>query len=413
MRMVYFAGLLAMTFMCALPGRAHAGTVQCQVPNLFAQACQVDPTLDPAALCNDGTVPVFWYRPGSGAGANTWVIWLQGGSECDDQPSCALRASKSGASTTMSSNGFTADQGQGIISPKSSINPALYNATTVLLHYCSSDTWAGNKAGSGLPFNPNDSTTWSFQGRRIAIAQMRSIAELVPAFAQATKVILGGDSSGGVGITLTVNDLLPLVPAAATKVFVNDAGFSLDIGQFYNGGKPTYVYPGHPNAFETQVTQRLLYWNARGDAVCDAAAITATDHQNCYDTAYVLQHGFITLPSYVAISLLDTAQITLQLCPTNYGYCPVQTNPAKPGGIYATNFGTAMAAKVTGTGTQAAYSSYAPDFYTHVILNSDTAFVTAEQFPGGGLAPRDAFDAWLANPTGPVTTYIGNAPGVN
>jgi hypothetical protein len=412
MRLLGAAGLLVMAAIWCTPHAALAAKPKCQ-PALLdnERACSVDPTLDRTALCNDGSVPAFWYRPGAGSGANTWLIWLGGGGACDSQSSCAVEVAEKGSNFIISSKGFEPTPGNGIMSDNPNTNPMLYNANMVYLHYCSSDSWAGDTVGTGK-FNVNNSDTWHFEGRRIAITQIKSIGELLPAIENAAEIILGGDSSGGIGVTEVANDLLPLLPAAATKLLVNDAGFSLDIGQYDVSAGAPYVYPDHPNSFETNVSQRLAYWNGRGDAVCDAAATTPRQHVNCYNSSYILQYGFIAVPSFVAQSQLDPAQITQELCPLQFGVCPVSHDPATPPGIYATQFGVEMAAAVVGAGTPAAYTAYSPDVYTHVILNKDPEFNTPHQFPQGLLTPSEVFDAWLANPTATRVTYIGNAPGV-
>ena len=397
---------------CA-PTTAHAAGVTCSAPVTYgAEACYIDTAIDPQALCNDGTVPAFWYRPGIGAGVNQWVIWLQGGGTCDDQTSCTQRGTKVQAARELTSNGFAATPGQGLISPKPSMNPSLHEANTVLIHYCTSDSWTGNHLAT-VPWDPRNSLTgWNFDGRRVALAAVKSVAELAPSLASATQIILGGDSSGGIGVVLTFNDIVPLLPAGASKLLTSDAGFTLDIGQFDKTLPAPYIYQGHPNLFETDIQTRLSYWNARGDAVCDAKAVSRQQHADCDDTSYVLQHGFITVPTFVSISLLDEAQVTDQLCPSLYGFCPTPSNPSSQPGIYAAAFAQRMAVRVQGTGTQAIYTAYSPDQYLHVITNLDSTFPTPYQFPSGNIAPRDAFDAWLANPTGPRQIYLGNGPGV-
>jgi hypothetical protein len=411
MRVLATLGLLVAAVWMA-PHAALAAKPKCQALTISdARACSVDPTLDKDAVCNDGTTPAFWYRLGSGSGKNVWVIWLGGGGACDSQASCQVEAAETGSNFIVSSKGFEPTPPQGILSNVASINPMLYNANAVYLHYCSSDSWAGDIQGVGA-FDLNNSATWDFEGRRVAISQIKSIGELFSSFADAKEIILGGDSSGGIGVTEVANDLLPLLPTQATKLLVNDAGFSLDIGEFDQAVGAPYVYEGHPNAFESDVYARLLYWNARGDAVCSANATTVVQRVNCYNSSYILQHGFIKVPSFVAQSQIDPAQVTQELCPAEFGVCPVSHVATTPQGMYATAFGVQMAAAVLGTGTAAPYTGYSPDVYIHVLLNKNPEFNTPHQFPQGAITPSQALDAWLANPTAPRTTYIATGPGV-
>ena len=270
MKFTMIAGLVTL----ACIGFAHpslAATPRCS-DAAGIKTCYIDPTLDPKAVCNDGSLPMFWYRPGTGRGATRWMIWLQGGSDCFDQRSCALRASAPATRPLLTSDGFAANPGMGLMSASHDDNPSLYNANMVFVHYCSSDTWAGDRGTEVGVYVPELAFTWQFRGRRIAVAAVRSIRELLPAIDFASQVILGGTSAGGVGVTLTANDLLPLLPHGVPVLLINDAGFALHIGEFRISAPAPYVFEGHPNAFETQVAARLSYWHGRGDKVCDAAA---------------------------------------------------------------------------------------------------------------------------------------------
>jgi hypothetical protein len=407
---------VASTFLLGLllPGLARAAVNCSSTKAVGAYTCSIDPTFDPTALCNDGTLPAFWWRPGYGSGISTWVIWLQGGVGCVNQVSCAQRAADPVTAPLITSNGFTAtlEEAQGVLSPAPGQNPALYSANEVMLHYCSSDSWSGNQAGVGS-FDPNNPATWSFKGRPIALAAVQSIAELAPGFATASRVILGGSSAGGQGATITANDLLPLLPAGAQVLLVNDAGFTLDIGQYDSAIPAPYVYPGHPNAFETAAKSGLALWNGRGDAICDAAAQTPQQRMLCFFSDYVLQNGYIALPTFVAESQLDTGQMPNDLCPQNYGMCNVPHNPLSTKGQYATQWGVQMQADVIGANTEAAYTAFTPNEYLHIMLQDTALFQTQFKVQEGRQSPQDALDAWLADPTAPRIVTIGTGPGVD
>jgi hypothetical protein len=405
-------GAGALAALIAAPGRAHAA-VACGTPNAAgAAACFIDPKLDPKALCNDGTLPMFWIRPGSGVGASRWIIWLQGGGHCTDQPSCAQRAATPGTASLITSNGFAATAGIGVISSSASENPVMYNANTVNIHYCSSDDWTGAYSSTSA-FNPNDPTTWNFQGRRIALAAINSLRELEPSFAFAAFIVFGGTSAGGEGATLVANDVLPLLPPAPTILLANDAGFANDIGQFDASAPSPYIYAGEPNAFFTNFQNAINLWHGRGDAKCAATAGTLQQQINCYNSALVLQQGYITLPSFVAESQIDSAQVSDEICPSLYGDCAVPHNPASQQGVYTTAFGQAMASQLTGAGTKAAYWVTSPDAYMHVILQDDAQFIAAYTTATGSVTPRDQWDAWLNDPRGPRTLSLGTGPGVH
>jgi hypothetical protein len=404
----------AVVLLCAgIPARARAA-VKCGAETAGGYTCSVDPTLDATALCNDGTLPAFWWRPGFGPGATIWVIWLQGGQECIDQASCAARAVAPNTAPLITSNGFSATSFEevGVLSPAQSENPVLYDANEVMLHYCSSDDWQGNQPAAGS-FNPNLTATWNYKGRAIAQVSIRSIGEAAPAFKAASRVILGGSSAGGEGMTNLTNDLLPLLPAAAQVLLVNDAGFLLDYGQFDANVRAPYVYPGHPNSDENGASEGLALWHGRGDAKCDAAAQTQQQHVNCYFSSYVLENGYVRVPIFVAESQLDTAQLTSNLCPQLDGMCNLPHDPSSQQGVYATGFGVQMKANLVGAGTKAAYSAFSPDEYMHIMLQDDTQFVTAVPVGAAMITPQTALDSWLAAPTAPRVLTFGTGPGVD
>ena len=393
------------------PGRAQAA-VQCGAPDQTGSyVCSIDPALDPAALCNDGSVPKFWVRPGSGVGAANWVIWLQGGGDCADQTACAERAGNIKTARLLTSRGFHATLGYGVLSATGAINPNLFNANTVMVHYCSSDDWSGAYTPTAA-FKASDPTTWYFQGRRIALAVINSMNELNLGFSNASLIVLGGSSAGGIGITVDANDILPILPPAHTVLLANDAGFTIDVGQFDITQPPPYMATDTPTAFDVDYTNALSLWHGRGDAKCAAAAATTQQSVACYSTALVLQNNDITVPVFVAESQIDEAQIVRQLCPTIFGQCPVPTNPAWAPGQYATAFGVKMAAALIGSGTAAQYGVASPDVYEHEILDNPETFVDAFAIPGGTTTVRDVWNAWFANVTGPRVVVIGNAPGV-
>ena len=237
----------------------------------------------------------------------------------------------------------------------------------------------------------------------------------MPALGQATEILIGGSSAGGVGATINVNALLALLPQlpAGKILFANDAGFALDIGQYVPSQPAPYAYSGHPNAFEMALPMRLAFWNGSGDTVCLETATTPDEVTACYDTAYVLDNGYIALPSFVAESQLDSAQTNDQICPEGSPQtCKISHNPKSKEGIYETYFATQMATALTASGTPAAFSFYSPDYIEHIILNSTKAFTLSTSFPDGPHTAQQVFDSWLMDPTGPRITLLGNGPGV-
>ena len=225
----------------------------------------------------------------------------------------------------------------------------------------------------------------------------------------ATQIVLGGSSSGGIGIAVTANDILPELPPAPDIRLVEDAGFAMNIGQFDQTAPAPYVYAGHPDAFDALFEAGMALWGGWGDSVCAAAAQTPQDQVACY-SSNIFRKGYIQLPSFVAESQLDTPQLSDELCAQDNGNCALPHDPQSPQGMYATAFALSMAATLAGDAASA-YSVFSPDTYLHVML-SNAAFTRPFAFASGTLTPRDVFDAWLQSDGSLRIVALGTGPGV-
>ena len=93
-------------------------------------------------MCLDGSPPGYYMRPGTGDGANKWVLHLMGGGWCLSSEDCFNRST-----TTFGSTAFwpqTLDF-TGIFSNDEDINPDLYNWNAVFVIYCDGGSFAGDK----------------------------------------------------------------------------------------------------------------------------------------------------------------------------------------------------------------------------------------------------------------------------
>ena len=92
------------------------------------------------ATCLDGTPYGVYFSPGSGSGANKWVIYFQGGGWCYDEMDCWGRSngnlgSSKGWGPTMSAGG--------LVSTNNETNPLFGNANHLLLPYCDGNSFSG------------------------------------------------------------------------------------------------------------------------------------------------------------------------------------------------------------------------------------------------------------------------------
>lgn len=354
----------------------------------------------PGAVCNDGTPGIYYIRRASPASGN-WLFYLQGGSACTSDATCAARAARSPQYTT--SAGWQPKL-QGILSPDPAINPLLANVNVVAVHYCSSDYWSGAKAASAAFGTQPPHASWNFRGRAIAVAALRDLLDRDRAtgFAKAKRILFAGSSAGGLGITITLHDLLPLVPNGARALLANDAGYALDIGGF-DPSAPDGMSARKP--LNAMIEAGIAFWHGHGDTPCSQAAATAHQQVECYNSARLLSDGSITQDSFTAQAQLDTAQLSLD----RYGAGHVRSALHK---AYAAAFACAMRTSLQAS--RRSNSVYAPQRFGHQMFTDDASFTAANLFPGiagGTLSASAALAGWLADP-GRRTVHLGNAMGI-
>ncbi len=96
-------------------------------------------------MCLDGSPPGYYFRPGSGSGANRWILHLMGGGWCflgvEDcyNRSLTLYGSTKDWNSTLTLNGA--------LSPDMTVNPSFYNWNTVFFIYCDGASFSADRSG--------------------------------------------------------------------------------------------------------------------------------------------------------------------------------------------------------------------------------------------------------------------------
>ncbi len=351
----------------------------------------------PAALCNDGSAAAYVLRPGVGAASTRWIISLQGGGECYDQPTCANRAAT--MPTLVSTSSYQANPssafGQGgLLSSTQSTNPDFYDANMVQVLYCSSDDWSGAKASTSA-YNPSDPTTWNFQGHAI-VKDVLADLNANHGLSSAIEIMFTGQSAGGLGVFDNVNTIAPLIPSTVRFTAYSDAAF----GNLIDNFNPTGTPPDYLDTVDTpnEIAKRIpgiALWNGTGDAACAAAAGTNTTAQvGCYSGQQLLAPGGnITLPMLVSVSEKDTNQLGTDGV-SNGDITSGNLTPAETG--YIGYFASQMRANLATTNSNV--SIFSPDIFAHVEATDPTLFITPQTFPSGSLTLQQAVGAWYRTP---------------
>ncbi len=344
----------------------------------------------PRAVCNDGTPAYFIFRPGFGAAARRWHIFLEGGGSCGDDASCEHRWRTS--RSLMTSEGIVdgAPFLRGLAGIKSANpveNPDLHDATLVQIHYCSSDHWSGDTAATpGLPIGDIDH--WHFRGRAIVAAVITELSSM--GLGSATEVLLNGSSAGGMGVASTADDVRARLPASIRMLAMQDAGFGL----FY----PPYDPITRREATERPFAQELEFagnaasWGGRGDLTCHLLAGDDFERGFCRIPSTIFSSGQVTTPVFVRQSQLDAVQVNRLIDPAD------QTAPAR---AYRERFGAEM--RRVHAALPAHFGVFSTHDAGHGIAASTAGWTTRAV---GGVILRDAFGAWYRNPCAPGGRHI-------
>ncbi len=211
----------------------------------------------PQAVCNDGSPAALYFQAGHGSDRNKWVIHFQGGGGCATDHDCLARA-KDDPNLVSSSKLPRTLRSDGILSTAKSVNPDFADYTHVLVHYCSSDSYAGdgerNIGGS----------TWRFRGHKIVDAVIDKLeagaASGAPSLAKASDVLVTGSSAGSFGVHNNLDRIAARL-SGARVVGILDSGWKPPIDPF--GPGTLQVAPGAPEA--------MTYASAIPDESCAAA----------------------------------------------------------------------------------------------------------------------------------------------
>ncbi|XP_073008280.1 pectin acetylesterase 3-like [Typha latifolia] len=187
--------------------------------------------VDKGAVCLDGTPPAYHFHPGSGSGANSWLVDLEGGGWCNNLRSCLYRkTSRHGSSKYMERE----IQFGGRLSNDPEENPDFYNWNRVRIRYCDGGSFAGESydQASGL----------YFRGQRIWSAAMEEL--MSKGMSSANQAILSGCSAGGLASILHCDSFRALFPGNTKVKCFADAGFFLDALDVSGGRTLRSFYEG-------------------------------------------------------------------------------------------------------------------------------------------------------------------------
>ncbi|KAI4331000.1 hypothetical protein MLD38_029233 [Melastoma candidum] len=183
------------------------------------------------AVCLDGTLPGYHLHRGSGSGANSWLVHLEGGGWCHTVDSCVFRkTTRRGSSNFMEKElPFT-----GILSDKPEENPDFFNWNRVKLRYCDGASFSGSGQDAEAQLQ--------FRGQKIWLAGMEEL--MTQGMNNSEQALLSGCSAGGLASILHCDKFRDLFPSTIKVKCLSDAGMFIDAMDVAGGRTLRDLYQG-------------------------------------------------------------------------------------------------------------------------------------------------------------------------
>jgi hypothetical protein len=187
---------------------------------------EIDQRAHPDAVCNDGTTPVFYVRPGTGDGARKWLVFLKGGGACGNEQTCTTRGpAYTSNKPWMRKPTVGTEEVSGILDPSASANPDFWSWNHVYVPYCTSDFWIGDRAKGPKTFDMH------FRGLKVVDAVLDALSDEDVVgdndLGDATDLLLAGSSAGAIGVIQHADRLAPRFADIEFRALA-DAGFNAD-----------------------------------------------------------------------------------------------------------------------------------------------------------------------------------------
>jgi len=258
-----------------------------------------------APKCLDGSQSTFYLLRRKES--RDWVIYLPGGMFCATSRTCHHFMYLMNELTTSRYLG-NCRRGMGIQSTNEKNNPYFYKSNMVYIPYCSQDLWSGTNKGHRFT---GSKKKLNFMGSKI-LEQTITLLSQKYGMKNADRIILAGNSAGGIGVLLNVDRVKKLLRffGSSAKVFgVADSAWYLIPENHKNcthGGTCQMV---------EQLKEGSEVWKPRTDARCDrkmrkydaTRGDDVTTRWKCFFAPQTF--GFIDSPVYVIQSTFDKTHI--------------------------------------------------------------------------------------------------------
>lgn len=238
-------------------------TAACLLVGVSASSVPLTMLTDPKAKCLDGTFGGFYAQQApNAADKNKWVIYLNGGGECDTESACQYQTTSSLGSSKYFYN--TSDpSGWFLGSDYCPYNPTFCGWNHAFDPYCTQDLHSGQVTEA-------TDETWGlyFAGRHVFTATLDALDQAPYNLKDATDIILQGVSAGGIGVWMNLDYLAQRYPdARVTGVTIAGHYF---YATYYDG--TNHTNPGGMGDFrESALPATYDLYDAFVDETCKQA----------------------------------------------------------------------------------------------------------------------------------------------
>ncbi|XP_038053007.1 pectin acetylesterase 11-like isoform X2 [Patiria miniata] len=172
------------------------------------------------AYCLDGSPPAYYFRNAtSEEHHNSWIIHLMKGAWCYDNAECARRSATAlGSSRKLRPKKLFG----GILSSSFTVNPDFYDWNVAVVNYCDGASFSGDRED---PVISNKKKMY-YRGSRVLNAVINYLLKSA-GLQRADRVILSGDSAGGLAVLLHADRVSRMVPKNTSFKAMADGGFFL------------------------------------------------------------------------------------------------------------------------------------------------------------------------------------------
>jgi len=246
--------------------------------------------------CLDGSPSGYYIRNAStAASANNWIIFMQGGGACFDQPSCTSRARTVLGSSTAWPTTYT--DNSNLCSDDVVANPDFFTWNHVFIPYCGGDVHTGQE---------NVKNQWGlyFAGH-LTVAGTLDHLKKTHGLSAASKVLVSGSSAGGIGAFANADFIQLQLPSAVVKTSPQGGWFFPNVSRY-----------------DDFLVNKTTLLNGTVSELWHAYYVPACVRGQAPGAGYMCQsidvsYKYIGTPLFVANNAFDTNQIFAQLgCPT-------------------------------------------------------------------------------------------------